>query len=119
MPADDPNPRTPDDDSVFQGKTWFSRQMIAFINSWTPKCREVTHLISEGMDHPLPLLKRFQKWAHFLTCCYCERYEKNLRFLRWVMRSIPWETDDASLGQMTPEAKERLKQALHDDRGAS
>ena len=117
MPAQGPNPRTPDDDSLFQGKTWLSRKMIAFINSWTPRCRDVTHLISEGMDHSLPLLTRIKLRAHFLTCCYCERFEKNLRFLRWVFRSLPWQNDDASVGQLTPEAKERLKRVLHDAHG--
>jgi hypothetical protein len=115
MPEEDPNPRTPDDDSLFQGKTWLSRKMIAFINGWTPRCEEVTHLISAEMDHPLRLLTRLKMRAHYLTCCYCERYEKNLRFLRSVIQSLPWEKDDASVGQLTPEAKERLKRALHDD----
>ena len=117
MPEEDPNPRTPDDDSIFQGKTWLSRRVIDFINIWTPRCREATHLISEGMDHPLPWVTRFKLRAHYLTCCYCERFEKNLRFLRWVARSFPWEKDEPAVGQLTPEAKERLKRALRDEHG--
>jgi hypothetical protein len=67
------------------------------------------------MDHPLPWLTRIKMRAHFLTCCYCERYEKNLRFLRDVIRSSPWEKNDDETRQLPPEVKERLKQALHDD----
>jgi hypothetical protein len=117
MPAENPNPRTPDDDSLFQGRNWFSKWIIAFINSWTPRCQEMTHLISEGMDHPPSLLTRIRMRAHFLTCCYCERYEKNLRFLRKVMRLSPWQTDDDSDQRLPPEAKERMKRALHDGHG--
>ncbi len=119
MPEDDPNPRAPDDDSLFQGKTWLSRQVITFINLWTPRCEEATHLISEGMDHTLPLLTRFKLRAHYLTCCYCERFENNLRLVRKVVRSFPWEKDESSAGQLTPEAKERLKQILRDEQGKS
>jgi hypothetical protein len=115
MPTENRNPRAPDDDSLFQGKTWLSRKMIAFINSWTPRCREVTHLISEGMDHPLPLLTCIKMRAHILACCYCERYERNLRFLRRVIHSSPWEKHEDETAQLPPEIKQRLKQALHHD----
>jgi hypothetical protein len=115
MPQENPNPRTLDDDSLFQGKTWLSQKAIDFINLWTPRCHEVTHLVSEGMDRPLPWLTRLRLRSHFLTCCYCRRYENNLRFLRSVIRSAPWERDDASAPQLPPEAKERLKRALHGD----
>jgi hypothetical protein len=112
MPPQNPNPRTPEDDSLFQGRNWFSRKIIAFINSWTPRCREVTRLISGGMDRPLPLHTRIQMRAHFLTCCYCEHYKENLGYLREVIRCSPWEKDEPSAEFLPSEAKRRLKEVL-------
>jgi hypothetical protein len=119
MPAENPNPRTPDDDSLFQGGNWFSRRMEALITNLTPKCTEMTHLLSEEMDHPLPWLTRVRMRVHFLMCCYCRRYKENLHYLRKVLRSRSGFVDDSPGEALPPEAKERLKQALRDESNSS
>ena len=114
MPAEDPNPRTPDDDSLIQGKNWFTNKIVNLIVQLTFKCDEVTHLLSEEMDHPLPWFTRFKMRVHFLVCCYCERYKENLQYLRKFSHSFPLMAHDASGEDLPPEAKVRLKQVLRD-----
>ncbi len=115
MPLDDPNPRTPDDDSLIQGGNWFSRRIEDFICRVTPSCTEMTHLLSEEMDHPLPWFTRFKMRVHFLMCCYCWRYKEGLHYLRKVFRSSPLSVEALASEQLSPETKERLKQNLRDN----
>jgi hypothetical protein len=119
MPERPHNPRTPDDDSVFQGKNWLSRKIVIFFGDWTPKCNEMTHLISEEMDHSLPGHVRFKMHVHYLICCYCKRYRDNLRYIRFLLRRIQEHLDEVSGLTLGPDEKERIKQALRNDLGSS
>jgi hypothetical protein len=111
MPAEQPNPRTTDDDSLFQGGNWFSRKMVDLIGRLTPKCTEMTRLLSMEMDRPMPRLTRLKIRAHFLTCCYCKRYRDNLHYIRRLVRSIPAHLGESG-SALSTEAKSRMKQAL-------
>ena len=77
------------------------------------KCREVTELYSESLDHSLPVGQRLSLWAHFSICKWCTRYKQQLQFLRRALRQNP----DKLMGQeppagLSPEARGRLKQVL-------
>jgi hypothetical protein len=109
--SDDPNPRTPDDDSRIQGKTWLTRKILLFLATNTPRCNEVVRLLSQGMDHPLPLWTRVKLRAHRLICCYCHRYERQLHDLRHYARELPADSGTATL---SAKAKARIKDALDD-----
>jgi hypothetical protein len=115
MPLEDPNPRTPDDDSLIKGGNWLSKRIENLICRVTPSCTEMTHLLSEEMDHAVPWLTRFKMRAHFLMCCYCRRYMENLHYMRRLFRSSPSSVEISS-ERLSPEAKERLKQTLRDHR---
>jgi hypothetical protein len=114
MPAEDPNPRTPDDNSPIQGKNWLTSKIVDLILRLTFKCDAMTHLLSEEMDHPLPLLTRVKMRGHFLMCCYCERYKENLHFIRRTLRSSAPNIGDGSAEALTSAEKERLKRVLRD-----
>ena len=114
MPLEDPNPRTPDDDSLIKGGNWFSKRIENFISQATPSCTEMTHLLSEEMDHPLPWFTRFKMRVHFLMCCYCRRYMENLHYIRKLFRTAASHSDNISSEQLSPETKARLKQTLRD-----
>ena len=111
MPEED-NPRTPDDDSLIQGKNLVTQKVTAVIFRNTPTCAQMTRLISEELDRPLPLATRLRMRIHFLACCYCERYKKNIRFLRSFLLSFSKHLDEISNETLSPEAKERLKTSL-------
>jgi len=90
---------------------------IGMIAGWlikmTPPCNRIVKLVSEGMDHPLPLGTRVKIRLHFLVCKWCERYKQQLVFIRSAMHQHP----DKLMGQepsagLSAEARERLKQVL-------
>jgi len=78
-------------------------------------CSDVTRLISESMDHSLPLGKRVGVRLHLLMCKFCARYERQLFLIRETLRRIvateempgkpPGET-------LSGEAKERIRKSL-------
>ena len=49
-------------------------------------CKEASHLISQGLDRPLPLHRRLLLRLHLLWCEACRRYDRQARFLREAMR---------------------------------
>lgn len=105
--------------------------MFARIKTWavwcvkeaTGSCADITRLLSQGMDRPLPWHARCKIRAHFLICDLCQRYGEQIRFLREAMRKLserlekpggenaPNETPSRNL---PPGAKERLKQKLRE-----
>jgi hypothetical protein len=108
-----PNPRPPDDASIFQEhRNWFQRQIVLLICRFTPTCPEVTRILSLGMDKELPLTTRIKLRIHYLMCSFCERYAKQLKYMREVAREFPEKIDEISGATLPAEAKQRLKEAL-------
>src|SRR5258708_13725047 len=85
----DSNPRPPDDTSPIQPKGWLRKMLVWIISGTTPKCREVVRILSEQMDHELPVMMRLKLRLHFLACCWCERYMKQLHYMRETARRFP------------------------------
>jgi hypothetical protein len=115
----DHNPRPADDDSLFQGKNWLSKKILLILAHSTPKCDEMTHLISHAMDHPLPWRIRFKMRVHYLICCYCKRYKDNLYYIQHLLRRLHEHLDEISALTLSPEGKARIKQVLLDEMGSS
>jgi hypothetical protein len=64
------------------------------------------------MDKDLPLITRIKLRIHYLMCCFCERYAKQLKYMRTVAREFPEKIGEISDAKLPTEAKERLKKAL-------
>ena len=108
-----PNPRPPDDTSVFQEhRSWLQLQIVLLICRFTPKCPEVTRILSQGMEKELPLITRIKLRIHFLMCSFCERYMKQLKYIRQVSREFPEKIGEVSNATLPADAKERIKSAL-------
>jgi len=108
-----PNPRPPDDTSVFQEhRSWLQLQIVLFICRFTPTCPEVVRILSLGMDRELSLMMRIKLRIHYLMCSFCERYMKQLKYIRQVSREFPEKIGDVSDASLPAGAKERLKAAL-------
>lgn len=78
-------------------------------------CREAVRLISEGMDRPLPVWKRISLRVHVLICTLCERYGRQLLFIRDAVRRHPDElagVDRAAVPVLSSEARERIRRAI-------
>src|SRR6266498_6126892 len=85
-----PNPRPPDDTSVVQEhRSWLQLQIVLLICRFTPTCPEVIRILSLGMDKELSLLTRIKLRIHYLMCSFCERYMKQLKYIRHVAREFP------------------------------
>jgi len=81
-------------------------------------CKEVSKLSSEALDKKLPLLKRLGHRFHNLMCKACAHYEKQMTFLRnaisQYLRRADENEDFLPPVSLTPEARDRMKQALKD-----
>jgi hypothetical protein len=108
-----PNPRPPGDTSVVQEhRNWFQLQIVLLICRFTPTCPEVTRILSLGMDKQLSLTMRVKLRIHYLMCSFCERYMKQLKYIRQVSREFPDKIGEISDAKLPAEAKQRLKEAL-------
>ena len=112
-----PNPRADHDDSLFQGKNWLSARINVAIDRLTPKCRDTTRLLSQGMDKRLPLLMRFKLRLHFLMCCYCRRYSEQLHYMRKASRRFHDHSDTALRATLPTAVKEQIKLLLRQEHG--
>ena len=108
-----PNPRPPDDTSIFQEhRNWLQLQIVLLICRFTPTCPEVVRILSLGMDKQLSLMMRIKLRIHYLMCSFCQRYMKQLKYIRQVSREFPNKIGEVSDAKLPAEAKQRLKEAL-------
>ena len=64
------------------------------------------------MDKQLSLMMRMKLRIHYLMCSFCERYAKQLKYMREVSREFPEKIGEISDAKLPTETKERLKRAL-------
>ena len=91
--------------------------LVGWLIRITPPCKDMTRLLSESMDRPLPLGISIKMRLHFLICKWCERYKNQLLFLRQALRRNPYDLESdapASTTSLSPEAKDRLKRAVRE-----
>ena len=69
-------------------------------------CREITRLISDRLERPLSWFEKLRMGIHLLGCEPCCRFRRAVRWLHDSLASAP-ETE-----QLSPEARERIRQAL-------
>ena len=97
---------------VQEHRSWLQLQIVLLICRFTPTCPEVIRILSLGMDKPLPITTRIKLRIHYLMCSFCERYAKQLNYMREVAREYPEKIGEVSDAKLPTEAKERLKEAL-------
>jgi hypothetical protein len=57
-------------------------------------------------------MMRMKLRIHYLMCSFCERYMKQLKYIRQVSREFPDKIGEVSDAKLPTEAKQRLKEAL-------
>jgi hypothetical protein len=108
-----PNPRPGDDTSAFQEhRNWLNLRVVLLITRFTPRCPEVIRLLSLGMDSPLPLTTRLKLRVHYLMCSFCERYAKQLKYMRTTAHEFPQKIGEISDATLPTDVKKRMKDAL-------
>jgi hypothetical protein len=93
-------------------RSWLQLQIVLLICRFTPTCPEVVRILSLGMDKQLSLMMRMKLRIHYLMCSFCERYMKQLKYIRQVSREFPDKIGELSDAKLSNEAKQRLKEAL-------
>jgi hypothetical protein len=89
-----------------------TKKFVQFVARVTPHCHEITRLLSESMEHPLPLRTRLLIRLHFVICVWCQRYGDQLKLLRKCGSGFA-ETGCERGAETLPSAtRERLKKAL-------
>jgi len=51
-------------------------------------CKEVTRLVSQGMDRRLPFGRRVSLRVHFAICNGCTNFSKQMAFLQKAVRDL-------------------------------
>ena len=88
--------------------------MMGKIGQWLKiTCQDISSLMSEKMDHSLPLSKRLRVRVHLAICKMCKEYEAQLMALRSLARSLGEEDPNLNSSiQLSREAKEKINQSM-------
>jgi hypothetical protein len=99
--------------------SWLITRMVTWIETITPSCRDMTHLLSQSMDRRLSLQNRLAIWLHLTICDHCVRFAEHLGFIRKVSRSIRKYAEKMPPAGLPASAKERIKERVRQslDRG--
>ncbi|MDX1374501.1 MAG: zf-HC2 domain-containing protein [Burkholderiales bacterium] len=57
-------------------------------------CREVTHLVSEGLDRDLAFGERVAMRLHFAICRGCRNFEDQVLRLRAAVKALSRDEDE-------------------------
>ncbi len=79
------------------------------------KCSEMAPLASRALDERLALRERWMLAVHLMLCRFCQRSDRQLRFLREVIRLTSGERlADATPHTLSPDARRRIIRRLVD-----
>jgi hypothetical protein len=53
-----------------------------------PSCKEVSHLVSQGLDREIGLGERLRLRAHLAICNGCTNFKRQMEFLRRAIRKL-------------------------------
>jgi len=86
---------------------WLARRL--------PPCTELLPIMSQSLEREWTLRERVVMRLHFLYCDYCERYLKQLSFMREAARTGAdkiYEAASPATPALSTEARDRLKNSL-------
>jgi len=79
------------------------------------RCKEVSELVSESLDHKLPLWKRLNLWMHLCLCGVCSGFRKALFRIHDEAHRPGAGIEQDSAGQeikLPDQSRERIKRVL-------
>ena len=78
-------------------------------------CKDISKLVSQSLDHKLPLRLRMEIRLHLMMCSICRTYRKRLLFMQNVIQKSadrPYDCDDHH--HLSKAAEARIKAALRE-----
>lgn len=91
---------------------WLRWRGILLLAALTPTCRQIVQLASLDRERPLMPWTRMRLQVHLRICRGCERYLRQMDFLRAAAAESTGRPTAVSRGHLPPEAKNRLKRRL-------
>lgn len=88
----------------------FENAVVGFVCATTPRCHEITRLISKSREQPLGVITALRMKAHYKICVWCARYRDQVALISELGKNFP-EAEDAAPG-LTEEAKARIAEAV-------
>ena len=85
---------------------------VVWVWQHTPHCTEILRLASQSLEQPLSLRTRLKMRLHFLICVWCERYDKQLKFLHHVGAHSDHRHEALPGRGLSAEARQRIVQHL-------
>jgi hypothetical protein len=111
--AEEPyNPSPIGNPSVLARRNWLQTKLVIFIGKHTPKCRDMVRILSQSDGRAVAVEHANQETDSLPICCWCQRYEEHLYYLRKMARSFPEHADESSNVSVSSETKERWRQAV-------
>ena len=77
-------------------------------------CKEVSQLASESFDRSLIFQERLSIRFHLLTCKFCSRYVRQLKFLKRACAHADENHSEGGAG-LSKGARERIRDRLSQD----
>jgi len=93
-------------------KKFLGQVFVVLICAITPRCREMTRLISAERDEPLSWLTRLRMRWHYGICVWCVRYRNQLGLLGRLSRSFENESCHENDPRLSEQSKAKLKDIL-------
>tara|TARA_R110002073_G_scaffold27840_5_gene89109 strand:- start:1045 stop:1320 length:276 start_codon:yes stop_codon:yes gene_type:complete len=78
-------------------------------------CKEISKLISDSIESPLPLRKRMELWMHLRLCRLCSSFRRDVVYLHDQMQQHAADFSENSEGEtekLPLDARLRIKQAI-------
>ena len=87
------------------------------MNHWMFNCRKVTRMVSDSLDHKLPLYQRFGIRIHLMMCKFCSRYRDQLLLMRKIIGPKMMDKKETDLSiKLSSKARERIKRLMQNNR---
>jgi hypothetical protein len=91
-------------------RTILGRIAVGFVCATTPRCSEMTRLISMDREVPVGAITALRMRMHYKVCVWCERYRNQVALISELSKGFP-ESDHGAPG-LTEEARERIGDAV-------
>jgi hypothetical protein len=85
---------------------------MSWLAHLSASCKQAARLQSEALDRRLSLSERIGLRIHLFLCAWCRRYGQQIAFLRAIGKTCAEEHDHLPTLQLSPEARERIRQKL-------
>jgi hypothetical protein len=92
--------------------SWLTTKIVMFLARITPKCHDMTRLISQEQDCQLTWAMRVKMRMHYWICVWCVRYRDQVKLMRRALHICPEEPVTPEAAGLPAEAKGRLRRAL-------